>query len=170
MITVGIFNAGIELNTMNENSIWLKVKNIFSNSMSAPYGSKHHASFTMGNYRYSFVFVPGDTDRQKVTINSEINRGFSFKNKSFEYFRFKFFDFFPMDSWVTALSDAIGVMIEEHLENTDALMIEMFENDKSFKEALYGFVRETCQKSTVSIHEKIADSFYERYHKEVADE
>lgn len=83
MISVGLFNAGIELNTMNESGIWLKVKSMFSNSMSAPYGSKHHASFTMGNYRYSFVFVIGDTDRQKVTISSEIKRGFSLKNKNF---------------------------------------------------------------------------------------
>lgn len=100
---------------MKENKLDLFLKKVFTNNMNAPFGSNHHASFTLGNYRYQFLFVPDDASRQKITISSEIKRGFNLKNKDFEYFRFKNFEFFPMDCWITSIAEQVMKMAKDHL-------------------------------------------------------
>lgn len=80
ILAAGIFPAHVELNTMNEWSYWVKFKNFVTSVVSAPYGSKHHASFSLGNFRYSFVYESNNKDRQKVSISSDLKRGFSLKN------------------------------------------------------------------------------------------
>ncbi len=99
-----------------------------------------------------------------MTINYEMKRGFSLKNKSFEYFRLKFFDFFPMNSWITDIADEAGDLIKEYL----AKGIEVLESDGSLKEMLWDFVGDICQqKEHETLHGKIAKEFFERYRSEL---
>ncbi|CAA2990584.1 Hypothetical predicted protein, partial [Olea europaea subsp. europaea] len=167
MITVGLFPAYVELNTMDEFGLWLKIKNLLTNLVNAPYGSSHHASFSLGNLRYSFVFEPRNKEKQRVSITSEIKRGFSLKTHHFEYFRVKFFDFFPMDSWVQGVADrAKGLLhlyFQKVLDMEDTLDMEC-----SLKEYLRFFVEEQEELSTAPcITNRLAKEFYERYRNEL---
>mmetsp|Transcript_6255 Transcript_6255/g.5684 ORF Transcript_6255/g.5684 Transcript_6255/m.5684 type:complete len:181 (-) Transcript_6255:64-606(-) len=83
VLSTGLFNSYTELNTMNEGKFELYLKKVFTNDMNAPFGSQHHASFTLGNYRYQFLYVQGDVSRQKITTSSEIKRSFNLKNREF---------------------------------------------------------------------------------------
>jgi len=163
-IMVGLFPSFLELNTMNEWGVWLKVKNFFTNVVSAPYGSKHHASFSIGNFRYSFIFDPKNKEKQRVIIYPESNRGFSLRNQSFEYFRLKFFDFFPMDSWIPEIANEAGALIKLYLQKGT----EILETDNLFKEELWRFVELKCMgQEYEACHMKIAKEFYERYRNEL---
>ena len=165
---VGIFPAHVELNTMNEKRIWLRIKNIVTNSVNAPYGSQHHASFSLGNFRYSFVFQPGNKERQRVSISSEVKRGFSLKNKAFDYFRYKFFDFFPMDSWVQTIAEKVLHMILKYFAKITEMIPELLEEYDSLKDMIWSTVQEEeAPDAKNSVGEKIAKEFILRYMNEL---
>ena len=105
MISHGIFPSYVEINTMAEASVLLWMKKLLSNVVSAPWSSSYHASFSLGNHRYSFIYVPDDKSLQnKVNVSSDLRREFRSSTSKFDYFRLKFFDFFPMNSWVEQIA------------------------------------------------------------------
>jgi len=171
LASVGLFPAYVELNTMNELGIWLKIKNILTNPVNAPYGSRHHASFSLGNFRYSFVFEPRNKEKQRVTIASEIKRGFSLKNHAYKYFRVKFFDYFPMDWWISAIAERALKLLRLYFMNLVSLSPNSFdESQTTLKSFLWFLVDEQEeQHGKESISKKIARDFYERYKTELDD-
>ena len=168
MINIGLFPSYIELNTMNEVALWIKIKDLLANSSSAPYGTNHHASFCMGNFRYSFVFELGNKEKQKVTINNEDKRGFSFKNRAFQYFRIKFLDFFPMDSWVDKLASVAAKILQFYLDNTNHIIFENNDDGSSLKEYLEYLVDTGGERNEdIEFGRNIAQEFYEKYRTEL---
>ena len=106
--SLGLFPSYVEINTMAEDSLVLWAKKIFSTAVSAPWGSSHHASFSVGNHRYSFINLPEDPSMQnKVNVSLDIHREFRSSQSAYKYFRFQFFDFFPMNNWIDEISNFI---------------------------------------------------------------
>jgi len=168
MINIGLFPSFIELNTMNEVVLWIKIKDLLANSSSAPYGTNHHASLCMGNFRYSFVFELGNKEKQKVTINNEDKRGFSFKNRAFQYFRIRFLDFFPMDSWVNRLASLATKTLQFYIDNTNHIILENNDDGSSLKEYLEYLVDTGGEDNeNVEFGRKIAKEFYDKYRPEL---
>lgn len=171
IIHYGLFPSYVELNTMDEIGIWLKFKDLISNLSTAPYGSNHHASICIGNFRYSYVFEPNDKEKQKVTINLESKRCFSFKNRGFQYFRIKYFDFFPMDSWVADIASAAARTLALYLDKTRFLPSEMLDDGSSLKEFLQDFIRiEHGPEKDHSLSRRLAEEFYGKYHSELNED
>jgi len=170
-LIVGLFPAAVELNSMNESKVILAVKNFLANVVSAPYGSNHHASFSLGNFRYSFVNDPGSKDNQrlsKVNIGLELGRGFSIKTQPFKYFRLKFCDFFPMDRWITIVAEKVAQLIPSYLELASCMLPEVIEDEGSFTQLMWDFTQKQCNLFPENqIHRKIAKEFYERYSPEL---
>ena len=167
---VGLFPLYIEVNTMDEIRVWVKIKSLLSRLKSdiAPYGANHHASFCMGNFRYSYVFEPTKKTNQKVSINLETKRGFRFKNKGFKYFRLKFLDFFPMDSWVTELASAAAKTIAMYIEKTSHIALSSDGEDESLKIFMkYVVDAEEALIEQPNLFETIAKKFYARYNEEL---
>lgn len=166
---VGLFPAYVELNTMNETGVWLKLKNLMTNQANAPYGSRHHASFSLGNFRYSFIFEPRNKDKQKVSISSELERGFNIKTHAFEYFRVKFFDFFPMDSWVRELAGQAMRLLHGYFPKTLDIMPGSSDAQHSLRDLLHHLVEEQQEEQggRISVCHRIAKEFYDRYRTEL---
>jgi len=166
-ISVGLLPMYVELNTMNEVGIVLKIKNLLTNLVNAPYGSSHHASFSIGNFRYSFVFEPGNKEKQRVNIGLETGRGFNYKNHRYEYFRVKFFDFFPMDTWVQGIANRALRLIKSYFVHIIDLIPEFLETE-TLKDYLLGMVHEQEEQHYKnSITSTIASEFYDRYRSEL---
>jgi len=135
--------------------------------VNAPYGSSHHASFSIGNFRYSFVFEPGNKEKQRVSIGLETGRGFNYKNHAFEYFRVKFFDFFPMDTWIQAVANRALRLLKLYFLHIIDLVPEFLETE-TLKNYLEGMVHEQEeQHHKNSVTSTIATEFYERYRSEL---
>ncbi len=106
--SLGLFPSFVEINTMEEGSFILWIKKALSNAVSAPWGSSHHASFSVGNHRYSFIHIPNNPSQQnKVSVSLDIRRDFRSSQSKFDYFRLQFFDFFPMNSWINDMAGFI---------------------------------------------------------------
>lgn len=153
----GIFPAYVELNTMDELSLLLKLKNLFTTYANAPYGSQHHASFSIGNLRYSFIYINGKKDKQRVYIYNDLQRGFRI-NKH-EYFRVKFFDFFPMDSWIESITEKIMDFLQLYFTTVELLGQYDMPN----------FWMGSIHANDMIICRKIAIEFYEKYKSELDD-
>lgn len=122
--TEGFFPSFVEMNTMGESSVFLWMKKLFTNQVTAPWGSSHHASITIGNHRYSFINDPSDVSMMnKVNVTLDLRRNYWNGDPKRNYFRIKFFDFFPMDNWTHYISKFIVTLLPIYkvLEDDDAI-------------------------------------------------
>ncbi len=168
IIDIGLLPFYIELNTMNEMAFWLKIKDLIANPTAAPYGTNHHASFCIGNFRYSYVFEVGNKEKQRISVSMEDKRGFSFKNRAFQYFRIKFLDFFPLDTWVERLATEAKRIVQTYLKKTSHIVLESNDDGYALKEYLEHLV-ETGDSSPqhAGLKHKIAQEFYQAYYPEL---
>ena len=158
IIAYGLFPSYVEINTMAEASVLLWVKKMLSNVVSAPWSSSYHASFSLGNHRYSFIYVPDDKSLQnKVNVSFDLRREFRSSNSKFDYFRLKFFDFFPMNSWVEQIADFLTRTLSyfKILEEDDGLDFGKVTQTLNYK------LGELM--STETFPEDIANEFHARY-------
>lgn len=158
LASFGLFPSYLEVNTMNEPSIVLWLKKIFSSPVYAPWGYSHHASIIVGNHRYSFINDPSSVHFQnKVNITQDLHRNYWSGSAKKRYFRMKFMDFFPMDSWI----EDIAEFIKELLPN-----FKVLEDDERTRK--YGIWKSLSLNLDMYIEkkkfpEKIAAEFVERY-------
>jgi len=104
LISEGLFPIFIDLNTMNAG--WIdSVKQFIFNKMCCvfftneeilPWSTKFHASITILDRYYSY------TPNNLMNQRSDKDRIFQ---ENFDYYRIKVLDFFPLDEWVTRISD-----------------------------------------------------------------
>lgn len=155
---LGLFPSFVEINTMEESSVMLWIKKMLSNAVSAPWGSSHHASFSVGNHRYSFIHVPGNPSMQnKVSVSLDIRRDFRSSQSKFNYFRLQFFDFFPMNSWIDEITNFIREALElvQILQDDDNIFFPNVLKVMSYRISLL--------LSENSFPGKIASEFEDRY-------
>lgn len=73
---------------------------LFGNDNISPWNASFHASIDIGLFHFSFVdaglFLM--SSRMERRPNNRIN---------FDYVRFRFFDFFPLDHWVKSIANYI---------------------------------------------------------------
>lgn len=158
VISYGLFPSFVEINTMAESSIILAIKRTFSNVVSAPWGSSYHASFSVGNHRYSFINIPDNPSMQnKVNVSLDLRRDFRSSHSKFDYARVKFFDFFPMNSWIEDIAIFIQNTLQyfKDLEEDDGLDLGKLSKIIDYKINVY------LDKETFP--DKIAHEFNERY-------
>ena len=158
IISYGLFPSFVEINTMAEGSVVLWLKKLVSNVVSAPWSSNYHTSFSLGNHRYSFIYIPDDKSLQnKVNVSFDIRREFRSSHAKFNYFRLKFFEFFPMNSWIDEMAIFIQNTLKyfKVLEEDDGIQFSKLTEIIEYK--LNGFM----DKQTFP--QKIASEFNERY-------
>lgn len=74
-----------------------------------------------------------------------------------------------MDSWIYSLAEQAEKLIFAHLKKTDDQISDLIESDLCLRAILYNYVVEVCDSHEYLIHERIANSFYERYKDEVGN-
>lgn len=95
LISEGLFPIYCEINTMNTNVIRLALSSILIPDSILPWSPKFHASFSIGDFHYSF------NPNNRMNTKKMDNRTY---RSNFFYVRIKILDFFPLDDWTKRIA------------------------------------------------------------------
>lgn len=95
IISEGLFPIYCEINTMNTNVIRLALSSILIPDSILPWSPKFHASFSVGDFHYSF------NPNNRMNTKKMKDRNY---RSNFFYVRIKILDFFPLDDWVKKIA------------------------------------------------------------------
>lgn len=116
MISEGIFPIHCEINTMNTNVIQLALSSLFIPDSILPWSPKFHASFSIGNFHYSF-----NPNNRMNTKKMKVRTYHS----NFFYVRIKILDFFPLNAWIKQIAGFFHKNLVQILLNIKARNIEL---------------------------------------------